>query len=86
MFKTKYIRIEICYNYYLSKSVYNENGLLTYYEDSNGGWYKQEYDSNDNQVYYEDSNGGWNKVEYDSNGKIIYYEDSFGVIKDLRNV
>jgi hypothetical protein len=27
----------------------DKNGNETYYEDSNGGWYKREYDSNGNK-------------------------------------
>ena len=32
-------------------------GNQTYYEDSEGDWYKREYDSNGNETYFEDSNG-----------------------------
>ena len=35
----------------------NANGNETYYEDSEGDWYKREYDSNGNETYFEDSNG-----------------------------
>lgn len=33
------------------------NGNVTYYEYSNGDWYKREYDSNGYWTYYEDSYG-----------------------------
>jgi len=40
-----------------SNSVYNTNGKLIYFEDSNGDWYKYKYDTNGNEIYYEDSDG-----------------------------
>ena len=40
-----------------SNRVYNTNGNLIYYEDSNGYWVKQEYDTNGNKIYFEDSDG-----------------------------
>ena len=56
--------------------LYDSNGKLTYYEDSNGYWYKREFDSNGNVTYSEDSNGYWSKSEYDTNGNQTYYETS----------
>mgnify|MGYP003128907299 CR=1 FL=1 len=57
----------------------DENGNVTYYEDSDGGWCKSEYDSNGNRTYFEDSGGIWCKREYDADGKETYYENSAGV-------
>ncbi len=37
--------------------VYDANGNETYYEDSDGFWYKFEYDDQGNKIYYEDSYG-----------------------------
>jgi hypothetical protein len=54
-------------------------GNHTYYEDSDGLWYKREYDSNDNHTYFENSKGYWHKYEYDDNGNATYYEDSDGL-------
>ena len=62
----------------------DKDGNETYYEDSNGYWYKKEYDANGNEIYYENSNGYWHKREHDANGNEIYYEDSDGVIRDNR--
>ena len=56
----------------------DNNGNITYKENSNGYWEKNEYDSNGKMIYYEDSKGIWAKSEYDSDGKEIYYEDSNG--------
>jgi len=58
----------------------NANGNETYYEDSEGFWYKHEYDSdaNGNQTYFKNSEGFWYKHEYDANGNQTYYEDSEG--------
>ena len=64
--------------------VYNENGKLIYYEDSDGEWEKWEYDINGKLIYYESSNGYWYKEEFDSNGNRIYFEDSNGRIEDNR--
>ena len=58
--------------------VYDSNGNLVYYEESNGYWVKREYDSNGNLVYFEDSDGYWLKREYDSNNNEVYYEKSNG--------
>jgi len=56
--------------------IYDANGNVTYYENSNGGWGKYEYDTNGNEIYIEYSNGFWEKWEYDVNGKKTYYENS----------
>ena len=56
--------------------LYDSNGNKTYYEDSNGYWYKREFDSNGNVTYSEDSNRYWSKSEYDTNGNQTYYETS----------
>ena len=57
---------------------YDSNGNKTYYEDSDGYWYKREYDSNGNMTYFETSSGYWERYEYDSNDNETYYEDSSG--------
>ena len=67
-----------------SNKVYNKNGNIIYYEDSDGDWEKREYDQYGNKIYYENSDGYWYKKEYDTNGKLIYYEDSNGNIIDNR--
>jgi len=67
-----------------SNKVYNKNGNIIYYEDSDGDWEKREYDQYGNKIYYENSDGYWHKKEYDTNGKLIYYEDSNGYIMDNR--
>ena len=36
---------------------YNSNGMLSYYEESDGSWVRVEYDSNGNQTYFENSDG-----------------------------
>lgn len=56
----------------------NADGKETYYEDSEGYWYRWEYDADGNQTYYEASDGYWSKREYDSNGKETYFETSNG--------
>ena len=37
--------------------LFDENGNLVYFEDSEGYWAKREYDQNGNEVYYENSEG-----------------------------
>jgi hypothetical protein len=64
-----------------SLHLYDSNGKVIYYENSNGYWFKQEFDSNGNYIYSEDSNGYWFKREFDSNGNEIYYENSNGWYK-----
>tara|TARA_S200002703_G_scaffold118868_1_gene104569 strand:+ start:220 stop:603 length:384 start_codon:yes stop_codon:yes gene_type:complete len=54
------------------------DGNETYFEDSNGYWYKKEYDSKGNVTYSEDRNGYRKKKEYDSKGNVTYFEDSDG--------
>jgi hypothetical protein len=56
----------------------DSQGNLIYYENSEGGWWKNEYDSQGNVIYFENSEGHWSKREYDSNGNEIYHEDSDG--------
>jgi hypothetical protein len=64
-----------------SNRVYDTNGNILYYEDSNGHWIKRGYDAKGNKIYQENSYGYWIKYEYDINGNIIYFEDSNGVIE-----
>ena len=56
----------------------NSDGNMTYDEDSNGYWRKQEYNADGKQTYYESSGGYWCKIEYDSNGNQTYFEVSNG--------
>ena len=41
--------------------VYDDKDNRIYYEDSDGGWAKNEYDERDNLIYYEDNYGYWFK-------------------------
>ena len=59
-------------------TIRDANGNTTYYEWSNGYWYKHEYDSNGKVTYYEDSDGDWYKYERDSSGKPTYHENRTG--------
>jgi len=58
--------------------IYDTNGNVIYFENSDGSWWKYKYDDYDNLIYSEFSNGDWNKWEYDANGNKIYSEDSNG--------
>ena len=51
-------------------------GNETYYENSDGFWYRCEYDANGNETYYEDSDGDWARYEYDAYGRVTYFEDN----------
>ena len=64
--------------------LYNEAGNQTYYENSNGSWWKSEYNERGNMTYYESSDGYWEKREYDERGNQTYFEDSDGTIVDNR--
>jgi len=61
--------------------LYDANGKVTYHENSDGYWFKQEFDTNGKQTYFESSDGSWYKCEYDTNGNVIYYENSQGLIR-----
>jgi len=61
-----------------SLDLHDSNGNLTYFENSDGYWFKREFDTNGNQTYYESSTGYWSKREFDTNGKEIYLETSLG--------
>jgi len=54
------------------------DGNTTYYERSDGYWFKCDYDANGNTTYYERSDGYWFKREYDIAGNMTYYEKSDG--------
>jgi hypothetical protein len=56
----------------------NEKGNLTYFERSNGYWYRYEYDENGKETYFEGSDGFWYRREYDKKGKLTYSETSGG--------
>ena len=56
----------------------DKNGNQTYYENSDGSWYRYEYDENGKETYYETSKGYWERFEYDKNGKETYCENSDG--------
>ena len=59
--------------------IYDEDGNIIYYENSEGYWRKYEYDENGRyRIYYEDSYGNQSKSEYDDNRNNIYFEDSNG--------
>ena len=58
--------------------LYDKNGNVTYFENSDGYWWKYEYDENGSIIYSEDSNGDWWKSEYDENGNKTYYKNSNG--------
>ena len=56
----------------------DSNGNETYFERSNGYWYRLEYDAKGNETYHKNSDGYWCRREYDANGNETYYEDSNG--------
>lgn len=58
--------------------VRNAQGKETYFENSDGGWYKREYDAQGRPTYFEKSDGYWSKCEYDDKGNETYYENSSG--------
>ena len=54
------------------------NGNKTYYENSNGYWYKYEYNADGMETYFDTSCGFWFKSEYDADGNETYCESSDG--------
>ena len=59
-------------------NIKDADGNLTYYEDCDGDWYKNEFDSSGNETYYECSDDYWCKKEYDSKGNVTYFENNDG--------
>ena len=59
-------------------NIKDADGRSTYYESSNGFWYKNEYDSTGNETYYEASTGFGYKKEYNPDGEVTYHENSYG--------
>jgi len=59
--------------------IYDTNGNIIYYEDSDGYWTKWVYDTNGYEIYEEHSDGYWYKYEYDNNGNLIYKEYSSSI-------
>ena len=70
----KELRIEFT----LPIEIRDTKGRRTYYEDSDGFWFRNEHDADGNETYFENDDGYWRKREHDSNGKQIYYENSDG--------
>jgi hypothetical protein len=56
----------------------DSNDNETYYENSDGSWWKSKYDAHGNETYCENSDSYWWKREYDANGNETYYENSDG--------
>lgn len=56
--------------------LYDCNGNIIYYEDSDGYWVKQEFDDNNNIIYYEASDGYIidNRPKSSCNGKVVEIE------------
>ena len=52
----------------------NEKGNSTYYENSNGYWWRREHDKDGNETYYENSYGYWRRREHDKDGNETYSE------------
>ena len=53
--------------------LYDTDGKIIYYENSDGHWYKQEYDVNGKLIYYENSSGKIidNRPKGSCNGKVV---------------
>jgi hypothetical protein len=69
------------------KKSYNESGLETEFETSEGYHSTHEYDENGNVIYFEMEDKGisyWYKKEYDKDGMLIYHENNKRVILDNR--
>ncbi len=64
--------------------VLDDQGRETYFESTDGVWYKQEFDEHGNICSYSDSLDYWWKAEYNDDNIEIYYENEKGVVTDLR--
>ena len=54
------------------------NGRQTYFESSDGFWWKREYDANGKQTYFENSDRDWVRHEYNQRGNETYFENNDG--------
>ena len=43
--------------WYIVKEEYDTRGNITYFEDSDGVWFKYEYDDKGDEIYFENSDG-----------------------------
>jgi hypothetical protein len=69
------------------KKSYNESGLETEFETSEGYHSTYEYDEKGHVIYFEKEDKGnsyWFKREYDKDNILIYHETDEGVILDNR--
>ena len=81
-------------------SVFNSNGNMIHYKDSNGYEFWKEYDSNGNMIHYKNSNGYefWyhngveiSKEEYDRihnscHGKVVEFDGKKYQLKEIKKV
>ena len=58
--------------------IYDAKGNGTYWEDSDGYWWRRERDAEGNLTYYENSNGYCKRYGHDAKGNRTYHEDSAG--------
>lgn len=63
---------------YACEYIYDENGNVLTYKDSNGYSYEYAYDKNGKALTYKNSNGYSEEYTYDENGKVLTYKDSKG--------
>ena len=54
--------------------IFNEQGNIIYYEESNGYWFIQRYDKNNSIVYFDNSYGSWFEKKYDDNYHLIFHK------------
>ena len=59
--------------------VKDNNGNRTYFERSDGLWYRREFDEKGNSTYYERSDDFWLRCEYDEKGNETYFKNSKGI-------
>ena len=58
-------------------AIKDEDGNVTYFENSDGLWSRREYE-NGKRTYFENSAGYWCRSEFGANGNETYYENSDG--------
>lgn len=71
-----YKELGIAFSYPIE--IKDNNGNLTYYENSDGYIALYKRDTNGNPTSYENSYGDWERCEYNASGIQTYYEDSDG--------
>jgi len=65
--------------------LYDSNGNIIYFEDSNGYWWKREFDANGNEIYFGNSDGDIidKRPKGSCNGKVVEIDGKRYQLKEV---